>query len=122
MRTIEFRGKDRHGEWIYGGYSEYYGCPRICFDMVDGEEYERVNEVTVGQYIGIKAENDNMIFEHDILRCIDSSTNEQIQGCVEFRNGSFCIVDAKETVHYSWIDYEGLEILGNIHDGVDNDS
>lgn len=121
MRGIEFRGRDESGRWYYGGYADSWGETGIYINTLEdfGNTVVTVNEKTIGEYIGLNDDfNGAPIYEGDIINCIDSVKNEQIKGCVEFRNASFCIVDANGIAHYRWIDYKDLEIVGNIHDEV----
>ena len=42
MRKIKFRGKNKDGVWLYGGYVEYLGKPRIVNEVNDGPLYALV--------------------------------------------------------------------------------
>ena len=45
MREIRFRGKERTGDWITGGYVQKNGAPSVdvpeCDDCPEGAYYER---------------------------------------------------------------------------------
>lgn len=88
MREIKFRGKRVYcGDWVYGSY--FYDGKRhyIITDIVDKEHaiyghYSNkvnlyiVDPETVGQYTGIKDDNDKKIYKDDIIRIRESEFDD----------------------------------------------
>ena len=112
MREIFFRGKTiNNGKWIEGYLFENWGDAYICLGTENGNIMkEKVNEVTVGQYTGIKDENGTKIFEGDIVtRC----GGEKYQGVYEYGD-TVVVADTIDIVMLG--EFQELFVLGNIHD------
>lgn len=73
-----------------------------------------VDKDTVCEYIGRDDINNTEIFEHDIVRCINTRDDVEFVGEVQFKDCSFCIVNSFSS-NYCWMDYE-VEVIGNIFD------
>ena len=125
MREIKFRGKDKAGNWHYGGYVDYLGKPRIVNEVNDGPLYalatEQVIPETLGQYTGLKDKNGVEVYEGDIL--FRNNAQFPMRGPVEYESGGFYFHDeelgfcqyplrdiAKRGTLNDW------ELVGNIHD------
>lgn len=124
-RKIIFRGKSERKGWIYGELSKVYldfkkdkklVLSISPFDMVYENGYSFpiytvVISGTVGQFIGKADCYDTPIYEHDIVRNIETG---QI-GIVSFDYRGAC-VNGHLISHL--IDLRLLEVIGNIHDNA----
>lgn len=102
MREILFRGK-RHldGKWVEGYLDHVDG-----YDAYTISEYF-VDDLTIGQYTGLKDKNGKRIFEGDVIR-----VDKVGVGVVTFKNAKFrCYIKG-----YDWLRYWNVEVIGNIHD------
>ena len=111
MRTIKFRGKRvDNGEWLYGDLMTYDNDYVIC-DVDDGGYLPIVRE-TVGQFTGLYDKNGTEIYEGDIVNCWGG---EWVFGVWEYLE-IIEILDIREMFELTNVNWEGIEIIGNIHD------
>lgn len=112
MRDIQFRGKrPDNNEWVYG----YLLQPMIISNVVQGQlEYMDliVDENTVGQYVGLKDNSEQKVFEGDIL--YDPTDSDNGLYVVEFMDGEFVLIN--DDIIYEIEQVHFLHIIGNIHD------
>ena len=124
MREILFRGKRvDNNEWTEGYLYKIWNKVFLLWGMTgDSPNMEEVIPETVGQYTGIKDDQDVKIFEGDIV----STDTKRPYLVVEFRDGCFMfncndggedqydimlpILKEPQTV------YKYGEVIGNIHD------
>lgn len=120
MREILFRGKTSQTKWVYGDIVQEDELTYIRENKNTADNYYYKNYIvymdSLSQYTGIDDKNGVKVFESDILKVRDSLPGGEMEfiGVVEFRDGSFVIVN-DEMTHYRWIDYE-IEVIGNKFD------
>lgn len=123
MREILFRGKpvgNKH-RWVYGDYYNFNkGKPILSFKVLAGifigtpsTMYAIIPE-TVGEYTGVKDENDTKIFEGDIL---SAQFDEEVRGYVCWNDYGWHIKIGScfYPLEQDWIRHY-FRIIGNIHD------
>lgn len=89
-RTIKFKAKRLdNGEWVKGDLYHNVRGFECCIGQQEKDDVYvyPVDPATVCQFTGLKDENGNSIWEHDILKNLPM-TNE-----VVFNNGSFMIIE-----------------------------
>jgi uncharacterized phage protein (TIGR01671 family) len=115
MREIKFRGKRvDNGEWVYGYYVHSNK------DLIHEGDYGNIWVViqeTVGQFTGLKDENDKEIYEGDIVNCSRGCPHkiyfeQEYAGTYIGGMPAFYLSGIKNG--YAWTKAETL--IGNIHD------
>lgn len=142
-RDIEFRGKTKVNEWIYGYYHketsasialQEYGINEInthyIHTVIDHLPFKiEVIPETIGQYTGLKDKNGKKIFEGDIID-IHQTVNGYNQFVIEYDKYKFSAryynQDKKQAG--SWYGYDldelfeinesekEIEVIGNIYE------
>lgn len=126
MREILFRGRRvDNEEWVEGSlFQRKKGCTEI-FDhketlfagrMIEGM-WRKVDQSTVGQYIGIKDKNGKRIFEGDIVRTKYGRVCKIVwHGYTPvFDLTPISNYDSKAPDKYDLFYPENLEVIGNIY-------
>lgn len=133
MREIMFRGKSvDNGEWVYGYYrKEKIGMSCDPFSdfrvfiisqgniNVSPQEIE-VTPETVGQYLGVTKKGED-VYEGDALG-VNLYGGWEIAGVLRWDKEEWCFYLSTGDKFYSdeeledSLEFEGTEILGNIHD------
>lgn len=124
MREIKFRGKRvDNGEWVYGfHFMGFTGIPYILVlhDHILGmTEYYEVDPATMGQFTGLLDKNGKEIYEGDI---VDVNTTHGTYPLAIKWNYECCgfTFDHNDWVCFDWLpDWNGLEVIGNVHDTPD---
>ena len=109
---ILFRGKRiDNGEWVKSDSitHAYYNTVYLG----SGVNWTEVIPETVGRFTGLKDNNNEKIFEGDILK-ISAGSSEYVK-TVEFYGGAFRLKGEKNTLA-SYCCHRIVEIIGNIHD------
>lgn len=144
MREILFKGKrTNNNEWIYGNLIHTKKEDLDYYEIItlDGLQSSTVKTETVRQFTGLTDKNGKKIFEGDIIKAYFKPQNFKNPpyaiGSVIFENGTFKVVvhvsensieykvfEKENTVAYSiehnFLDrYYVLEVIGNIHDNMD---
>lgn len=136
-RKIIFRGKDlKTGEWRYGDLEigRKTKIVRIHTYHEDGEYCQQyiVDENTVGQFTGLKDNDDKEIYEGDIIRFMYEDYSEyningyhhpvEVISAVTFEWGSYMIdgYPCRLGACCDWAEDEcEFEVIGNIYDNPD---
>ena len=131
-----------NGEWVIGyygvigernviieKYAENYYCPDTC-ESRHGNQIHEVNSKTICQCTGLKDKNGKLIWENDIVKCVDVNAETEFFAVVEFGNPNGFYSWGYQLKHIYgdesnldillWIDMEETgafcEVIGNIFD------
>ena len=125
MREIKFRGKaiwsldklnelniDHVNGWVYGNLVMYDDIPFIVALSLVADAYNywiKVHPESVGQYTGLKDENEREIYEGDIVKhAIWGDVYE-----IMFEDGGFHVLSSYD---FQTINEYPLEVIGNIYE------
>jgi uncharacterized phage protein (TIGR01671 family) len=126
MREINFRGKNKKGEWIYGNlvslyhekdgtFINYYIAPedadQFPFKSWQWQNFS-VDPKTIGQFTGAKDFNGRKVYEGDVWRWGD------LIGRVKFKRSEFVFTVSSKSFEddFSMAISERGEVVGSVHD------
>lgn len=118
MREIKFRGFDEENQkWVYGDL--FYGHENVFIMVIEEKSdnyiqvrYTAVKPETVGQFIGLTDENNNPIYEGDIVRETEEYEEIDAIGVVKFYMSGFYVDNGSEEW---WSPDSSFEVIGNVH-------
>lgn len=102
MKETLFRGKDvKTNKWVYGYYSKSSpSCTtNTNYWIISNRKWFNIHRKTLGQSIGIKDGNDQILFDGDIVKGTCSKNRERCcQGIIQ---GDLVGKEVKGTIQYS---------------------
>ena len=136
MREILFKAKRAdNGEWVTGYYIK---------SIAEGSVFGYIRESILGtdikimlntlcQYTGLKDKNGNLIWENDIVKCVDINAETEFFAVVEFGNPNGFYSWGYQLKHIYgdepnldillWVDMDEAgatcEVIGNIFDNTE---
>lgn len=132
-REILFRGKRvANGKWLYGDLLQGK-CGDTTYAYIRSETVLRVDPSTVGQFTGLRDEDETPIFEGDIMwgsvgmsipSYFEPPDSEYYKGEVRYEGGGFVffVPDAHErgqNISYSLSEVynnNDVKVIGSVHD------
>ena len=116
-RELKFRAWDtKNNEWFknsltFYGFSIFGECTMICQPSM-----ERLQDMEITQFTGLKDEKGNDIYEVDIVRFRGMQGGSAI-ALVEFYEGRFIfLTDPKTMMYRDVMGWRDTEIIGNIYE------
>ena len=126
MREIIFRGKTiQWNEWVYGDLINYRDNDKRILEQNLGawnilECGHEVIPESVGQWTGLKDQNEIKIFEGDICSTADNEDNSFSGGEIVFDEDLLAYLIYETNSGWRYLDViKHLEVVGNIFDNKD---
>ena len=142
MRDIRFRGyNEEDKKWVYGAYIKHIDETPCLFSSEEDRKkwenehihhiiafdefsdwwmprnltfYKDINPDTIGQYIGLKDNQEKDIYEGDIIECILDDGKKEIYE-VEFNEKTFCyqLVNDNNSINIDFTLKSRIKVMGN---------
>lgn len=131
-----YRGKriengEWNGKWVEGHYYEFMGKSYIFEQpFTSGNLTYEIDPSTICQCTGLKDKNGNLIWENDIVKCVDENNDIEFTAIIEFGNPNGLYSWGYQLQHIKgdepnldillWVDMEEAgatcEVIGNVFD------
>lgn len=131
-----YRGKriengEWNGKWVEGHYYEFMGKSYIFEQpFTSGNLTYEIDPSTICQCTGLKDKNGNLIWENDIVKCVDENNDIEFTAIIEFGNPNGLYSWGYQLQHIKgdepnldillWVDMEEAgatcKVIGNVFD------
>lgn len=120
-----------NGKWVEGHYYEFMGKSYIFEQpFTSGNLTYEIDPSTICQCTGLKDKNGNLIWENDIVKCVDENNDIEFTAIIEFGNPNGLYSWGYQLQHIKgdepnldillWVDMEEAgatcKVIGNVFD------